>query len=146
MNPAPYNVTISSQTASILYSPTRDTSLDKGWNVTYSNGLIDEGGFGIAGLGIGSHSSTTAGATMQLSWVGTAIYLYGESTRSSYKITVDGVDVFEPLPPDGHLEPGLLGLKTGLSYGRHTAVLTVVGGDTVTFKDAIVTIGIGYEE
>ncbi|KAK7058654.1 hypothetical protein VNI00_002290 [Paramarasmius palmivorus] len=146
MDPIPYNVTISSRTASILYSPTRDTSLDKGWNVTYSNGVKDVGWFGKAGVGIGSHSTTTAGATMKLSWVGTAIYLYGESAKAtSYGISVDGVDVFGSSPSGSSFEPGLLGLKTGLSYGSHTAELTVVGGDKVRFQHAIVTIGMGYQ-
>ncbi|ESK83854.1 hypothetical protein Moror_13492 [Moniliophthora roreri MCA 2997] len=141
MDPLPYNVTISSQTASVLYSPDRDTTPDRGWNITYSHGATSTP-YGPTGVGADYHRTSVSGATMQLSWVGTALYLYGNAAPGSYKIAVDNIELSE-LAAD--LQVGLLGSKTGLSYGSHTATLTVVGGSEVAFQYAEVTIGVGYQ-
>ncbi|KAL0574499.1 hypothetical protein V5O48_007474 [Marasmius crinis-equi] len=141
MDPLPYNITISSQTASILYSPTREGSIDAGWNSTYSSGSKDTGYGRPQGLGTDYHRTTRSGASLELRWVGTAVYLYGNATAGSYTITVDGQDVgASKNVPQG----GLLGRKTGLKYGDHTAKLTVLGKGEVAFQYARVTIGVGY--
>ncbi|KAK7037477.1 hypothetical protein VNI00_010969 [Paramarasmius palmivorus] len=57
---------------------------------------------------------------------------------------VDGVDVYEAsfaTVPRG----GLLGSKTDLSYGSHTARLAMVDGTQVEFQHAVLTIGVGYQ-
>ncbi|TCD60920.1 hypothetical protein EIP91_009293 [Steccherinum ochraceum] len=138
MDPLPYNVTISSQTASIVYAPNRDGDPTAGWNVTYSSGTSNTG-FGVAqGVGTDSHWTTHDGASLQLSWVGTAIYLYGDASPASYSIDVDGASA----PSIG--QGGILGSKTGLDYGNHTVTLTTHGTDQVSFQYAEATIGVGY--
>ncbi|KAK7040247.1 hypothetical protein VNI00_009713 [Paramarasmius palmivorus] len=85
-----------------------------------------------------------AGASMEFSFVGTALYVYGSATSASYTISIDGVDVYEASAatvPQG----GLLGSKTDLSYGSHTAKLTMVEGTQVEFQHAVLTIGVGYK-
>lgn len=144
MDPLPYNVTISSQTASILYSPTRDGNLTAGWNVTYSLGLNNTGFGNPQGVGVDSHSTTHDGASLELSWVGTAVYLYGQAANASYTINVDGSKFDDSLTniPSG----GLLGSKTGLGYGNHTVTLTAHGtGGELEFQFADLTIGLSYD-
>ena len=141
MDPLPYNVTISSQTASIVYSPARDGNTTAGWNVTYSDGTTPAYG-SQQGIGTDYHQTTLDGSTMQLSWVGTAIYLYGQANNASFSIDVDGVtstysDVTIP-------QGGLLGVQTELAYSNHTAALTTHGSGLVAFQYAELTIGIGY--
>ncbi|TCD68536.1 hypothetical protein EIP91_010461 [Steccherinum ochraceum] len=140
MDPLPYNVTISSQTASIVYAPNRDGDPTAGWNVTYSSGTSNTSvDHGVAqGVGTDSHWTVHDGASLQLSWVGTAAYLYGDATSASYSMDIDGQSV----PSVG--QGGLLGSKTGLSYGNHTVTLITQGTDPVVFQYAEVTVGIGY--
>ncbi|KAL0575307.1 hypothetical protein V5O48_006658 [Marasmius crinis-equi] len=141
MDPLPYNVTLSSQTASISYSPAREGSIDAGWNSTYSAGSRDTGYGRPQGLGTNYHRTTLTGASLEFEWIGTAVYLYGNATAGSYSITVDGQDVGASNDvPQG----GLLGRKIGLKYGDHTAKLTVLGKGEVAFEYAQVTIGLGY--
>ncbi|TCD60918.1 hypothetical protein EIP91_009291 [Steccherinum ochraceum] len=138
MDPLPYNVTVSSQTASIVYAPKRDGDPTAGWNVTYSSGTSNTG-FGVPqGVGTDSHWTTHDGASLQLSWVGTAVYLYGDASPASYSIDVDGTSV----PSIG--QGGVLASKTGLDYGNHTVTLTTHGANQVRFQHAEVTVGLGY--
>lgn len=141
-DPLPYNVTISSQSAVVQYAPARDGALTAGWNVTYSSGTANTGFNAPQGVGTDSHQTTHDGATMQLSWVGTAVYLYGNATGASYSIDVDGSSIgsSEATVPQG----GLLGSRMNLSYGRHTVTLTVHGTVAVSFQYAELTTGVGY--
>lgn len=144
MDPFPYNITITSQTASIVYSPYRDGDPTEGWNVSYSLGVKDTGFSVPQGVGVDSHVTTHDGATMELNWVGTAVYLYGEASSASYSIDVDGSTLASSLAsvPQG----GLLGSRTGLDYANHTVKLTTRGSGQVAFQYADLTIGIGYDK
>lgn len=142
MDPLPYNITISSQTASILYDPQRDGALTNGWNVTYSSGLKDTG-FGFPqGVGTDSHMTERDSSSLELTWVGTAVYLYGQASSASYTVEVDGTSFTSSSVT---VQPGgLLGSKTDLSYGNHTVKLTTHGSNAVAFQSAELTIGMGY--
>ncbi|KAF9262747.1 hypothetical protein L218DRAFT_380604 [Marasmius fiardii PR-910] len=142
-DPLPYNISISSQTASIIYIPARDTSIDAGWNSTYSAGAKDTGYGRDQGLGADSHRTSRSGASLEFSWVGTAVYLYGNAAAGSYGISVDNQDIgvaSDEAVPQG----GLLGSKTGLQYGNHTVKLLARGLGEVGFQYAQATIGVGY--
>ncbi|KAH8108146.1 hypothetical protein BXZ70DRAFT_40551 [Cristinia sonorae] len=142
MDPLPYNITISSQTATISYLPARDGDSAAGWNLTYSQGTRDTGYGHPQGVGTDVRWTTLDGATMQLSWVGTAVYLYGQAFSASYTVDVDGdrSSFSSANVPQG----GLLGSKTGLSYGNHTATLTTHGTGEVSLQFAQLTVGVGY--
>ncbi|TCD60919.1 hypothetical protein EIP91_009292 [Steccherinum ochraceum] len=128
----------STWTASILYAPNRDGDPTVGWNVTYSSGTINTG-YGVAqGVGTDSHWNTHDGASLQFSWVGSAVYLFGDASPASFSMAVDGATVTSV----GH--GGLLGSQTGLKYGNHTMTLITHGTKQVTFQHAEVTVGIGY--
>ncbi|KAK7471914.1 hypothetical protein VKT23_000016 [Stygiomarasmius scandens] len=135
----PYNITLSSQTAyGISYSPSRNGNISTGWNVSYSDGVRDMDYGNPVGVGVDQHRTSFAGATMELDWTGTAVYLYGSAEAGSYTISVDNENV--DVEPGG----GLLGSKSGLDYGAHTVKLEVTGGSVVAFQHADVTIGVGY--
>ncbi|KAJ8090313.1 hypothetical protein PM082_018909 [Marasmius tenuissimus] len=142
MDPVPYNITLSSQTATISYSPAREGPVNAGWNSTYSAG--GRNGPNLPrpqGVGADYHRTSLAGASLELGWDGTAVYLYGKATAGSYRISVDGVDIGASNDvPTG----GLLGSKTGLKYGSHTVKLEVLGKGEVAFQYAEATIGVGY--
>ncbi|ESK80787.1 hypothetical protein Moror_8504 [Moniliophthora roreri MCA 2997] len=138
MEPQPYNITLSSQTASFLYSPSRDTNITEGWNVTYSGGRTTlDARWGLQGTGIDFHRKSLAGASLEFGWTGTACYLYGKAEPGSYRVYVDDEELV------GVPQDGLLGSKSGLTYGSHSANLSVVGGSTVAFQYVDLIIGIG---
>ena len=77
------------------------------------------------------------GATAQLNWIGTAIYLYGEGSLSGYTIDIDGTTT-----PVSNT-PGLLFSQSGLTYGLHSLVLRVVQSGVIRISDATITVGMG---
>ena len=84
-----------------------------------------------------SHSTTFAGASVRLDWIGTAVYLYGEGSQGGYTISLDGAT-----PTSGSSNaPGLLFSQSDITYGPHYVVLTV--GQSVTISQAIITVGMG---
>jgi hypothetical protein len=139
---SPYNITISSQCATIVYQPYREGLISGGWNVTYSGN--DDSSYNLQTIGIGASSrrTTLAGATFQIDWVGTAIYLYGSAPSGSFSVSLDGGNSVTGSPDTSQ---GLLNSLTGLQYGNHTVVLTVVGGNEVNFGGAVLTVGVGYQ-
>uniref|UniRef100_A0A0W0F4V7 Uncharacterized protein n=1 Tax=Moniliophthora roreri TaxID=221103 RepID=A0A0W0F4V7_MONRR len=70
---------------------------------------------------------------MVLSWIGTAVYLYGKAAVGSHRISVDSVEISANPNVQGD---GLLGSKTGLNYGSYI----------VAFQHAEVTTGLGCSE
>ncbi|KAJ8089605.1 hypothetical protein PM082_014861 [Marasmius tenuissimus] len=143
MDPLPYNITLSSQTATISYFPSREGPIETGWNTTYPSGGKEVGpGTLLEGIGVAYHRTTHAGATLEFEWVGTAVYLYGKANAGSYSLSVDGKSVESP--SDDVPLGALLGFKANLEYGSHTVKLMVLGEAEVVFQNAEVTIGIGY--
>ncbi|KAL0576542.1 hypothetical protein V5O48_005434 [Marasmius crinis-equi] len=134
-----YNITLSSQTASIKYRPYRDGDMASGWNVTYSYGTRDTGYGKPQGIGVDYHQTTLDGASLELNWTGTAVYLYGNGSSDCFNITVD--DQVEKTFDAPH--GGLLGEITGLHAGSHTVRLTARGGKKIAFQYAQVTIDLG---
>ncbi|KAL0580032.1 hypothetical protein V5O48_001966 [Marasmius crinis-equi] len=142
-DPIPYNLTIPSQAASLVYSPLRGSSnnTNDAWVLSYSGGLVAQDSYwGRRGIGADYHTTTQKGASIQVSWVGTGIYFYGNASSDSYNLKVNGQNVQGADVPNG----GLLGSKDGLPYKQHSATLSVSGGKRVAFQYAQVTIGYGY--
>ncbi|TCD60917.1 hypothetical protein EIP91_009290 [Steccherinum ochraceum] len=81
-------------------------------------------------------------SSLELTWIGTAVYLYGQASSASYTVEVDGTSFTSSSVT---VQPGgLLGSKTDLSYGNHTVKLTTHGSNAVAFQSAQLTIGMGY--
>ncbi|KAK7040248.1 hypothetical protein VNI00_009714 [Paramarasmius palmivorus] len=69
-----------------------------------------------------------SGASMEFSWVGTALYVYGSATAASYMMSIDGVDVYEAIAATVPLG-GLL----------------MIDGTQVEFEHAVLTVGVAYQ-
>jgi hypothetical protein len=78
------------------------------------------------------------GATAQLNWIGTAIYLYGEGSSNEYTINIDGTTATLGVSNT----PGLLFSQSGLTYGPHSLILRVVQSGA-TISSAVITVGMG---
>ncbi|KAG7086232.1 hypothetical protein E1B28_002203 [Marasmius oreades] len=143
-DPIPYNLTIPSQDASLSYFPLRGSSntTGDGWVLAYSAGLLPGNYSGRQGKGADYHTTTRAGSFVQINWIGTGIYFYGNATSGAYKIAVDGNNV--AVAGLNASNGGLLGSKVGLRYSQHSATLSVVQNQKVAFQYAQVTIGYGY--
>ena len=166
-NLTPYNFTITDQSPLFQYFPFRDGAITNGWNVTYTTMLNPAMSFSSAQLGaevrtlIGagvsksatfwslckvfqcqpsSHSTTFVGASARLDWEGTAIYLYGTGSQNGYTINLDGTQITQT--PGDLSASELLFSQSGLNYGSHSLVLTVVQSE-VTISNAIITVGLG---
>uniref|UniRef100_A0A0W0ETZ1 Transmembrane protein n=1 Tax=Moniliophthora roreri TaxID=221103 RepID=A0A0W0ETZ1_MONRR len=141
MDPLPYNITINSQSAAIVYTPSRNgnDTLEGGWNVMYTDGTA-QNVVGRQGVGDSYLQTKLFGASMSITWIGTAAYIYGNSTAPYYTL-VDGALNIGPRVPQSNL----LASVTGLPYGSHTIILAQNGTDLLGFHHAILTIGIGYE-
>ena len=163
-NLTPYNFTITDQSPLFQYFPFRDGAIANGWNVTYASGLNSGSsaqlgaevrtlvGAGVSNSTIfwisswivqcqpSSHTTTFVGASARLDWEGTAIYLYGEGSQDGYTIDLDGTQITQTPGVSG--APGLLFSQSGLAYGSHSLVLTVVQSGA-TISNAIITVGLG---
>ena len=80
------------------------------------------------------------GASAELDWIGTAIYLYGEGSQNGYTIELDGTTTTQT--PGVLNAPGLLFSQSGLTYGRHSLILRVVRTGA-TISNATITVGMG---
>uniref|UniRef100_A0A0W0ETN1 Uncharacterized protein n=1 Tax=Moniliophthora roreri TaxID=221103 RepID=A0A0W0ETN1_MONRR len=140
MDPLPYNITLSSQSPAFVYNPSHaENGTPEG---AHNNGTVHGV---VIGVGEAYVQATHSLASMSLTWVGTAVYLYGFSTSpESYWIEIDEGNA-RNLRVDP--ESNLLASVTGLSYGNHTISLhnNDVGATLLTFHYAVLTIGIGYE-
>jgi hypothetical protein len=80
------------------------------------------------------------GASAQLDWIGTGIYLYGEGYDEGYTIELDDT---KTTPTSSVLgTPGLLFSQSNLTYGPHSLVLRVVRLGA-TISNATITVGMG---
>jgi len=137
----PYNFTISDQSPLFQYLPFRDGPIQTSWNVTYaydqdSTWAPDT----FIGAGPSSHRTQFVGASVQLDWVGTAVYLYGEGSQDGYTIELDGS--WTNQTSTFLSTPGLLFSQSNLTYGPHTLVLQVVKSGA-TISNATITVGMG---
>lgn len=94
-----------------------------------------------------AHTTSSFNASLQLSFDGVEIYLFGNTTNNlGYDITLDGVQ----FPGDPRPDLGLLYSAVGLEPGLHSVALTVrqpvSGSDPgyVTFREAVVSVGTGF--
>ena len=87
-----------------------------------------------------SHSTTFLGASAQLDWIGTAVYLYGDASEGGYTIELDG----NQTTPTSSVSdvPGLLFSQSDMTYGPHSLIFTVVQSGA-TIYNAIITVGMG---
>lgn len=82
------------------------------------------------------------GASAQLDWIGTAVYLYGKGPPNGFIIELDGTQVNQMSSFLSAPEPWLLFSQSNLQYGPHSLVLRVVQPE-VSISNATITVGMG---
>lgn len=142
MSTAFYNFTIPDRSPTIVYLPSRDGPLTSSWNVTYSNSPdssydTSHTSTNLAS-GISSHRTSLVGATVEVDFKGTAVYLYGSAQAGSYSTSLDGATAVQGAPDEQ-----LLLHATGLSYDKHSLILTVTRAEEVSISYAVLTVGVG---
>ncbi|KAG7449415.1 uncharacterized protein BT62DRAFT_917966 [Guyanagaster necrorhizus] len=144
MAPNLYNLTVLDQSPTFIYSPYREGDLNSSWKVFYSNSPDSsyDSTHNSDNLASGTslHSTTLQGASLQISFVGTAIYLSGSGTAGSYSTTLDGGDAVDGNPANGYLVS-----HDGLDYEAHTLVLNTTSTLQLNVTSALMTVGVGDE-
>ncbi|OCF38829.1 hypothetical protein I317_07371 [Kwoniella heveanensis CBS 569] len=131
----PFNVSVSDQSPTISYQPSRSGPADTTWNVTYTESSWSNYVNQTIGQGVSSHYTTHVGANATLGWWGTAVYLWGEAADQDIQVVVDGQ--VNAKKADGGWT------VTGLSEGWHRVRVKVVGGGGVRLYGITFTTGIG---
>lgn len=144
MAPNLYNLTVPDQSPTFIYSPYREGDLNSSWKVFYSNSPDSsyDSSHNSSNLasGISLHSTTLQGASLQISFMGTAIYLAGSGAAGAYSTTLDGGDTVNGSPANGYLVS-----HDGLDYEAHTLVLNTTSTSQLNVTSALMTVGIGNE-
>ncbi|KAF7337600.1 hypothetical protein MSAN_02233300 [Mycena sanguinolenta] len=133
-----WNFTIDDTSPFLTYTPYADGSnsgLDKGWEPWYTvSGFISSNGEG--GSGDSYHLTSLAGASVNLEFYGTAVYLYG-TTNSSYDTTLDNATTTHN-PSSSDLLLSILDLEEG----HHSVTLTARptnGSQQLAFDRAVIS-------
>ncbi|OSX56608.1 hypothetical protein POSPLADRAFT_1159710 [Postia placenta MAD-698-R-SB12] len=134
-----YNFTFTDQSAYVIFLPYRDGPLDSQWNVSYSQSAQDDWSYSNnLGKGISSHKTTLVGASVELSWTGTGVWIYGTGDRAAYTVQID----FDPAVLGQGDNEGVLFTQTNLTYGPHDLTLTVLNS-LISITGVNITVGLG---
>ncbi|WRT69479.1 uncharacterized protein IL334_006465 [Kwoniella shivajii] len=130
----PFNISVSDQSPTITYYPSRSGPPDQSWNVTYSDSSWSSYLNQTIGQGVSTHYTTHIGANASLGWWGTALYLHADGNESDAEVKVDNTTAKKV--DDGWM-------LDGLSQGWHRISLRVIGNAGVGLKGITFTTGIG---
>ncbi|WVQ96185.1 hypothetical protein IAU59_003288 [Kwoniella sp. CBS 9459] len=131
----PFNVSVSDQSPTISYHPSRSGPSDSTWNVTYTESSWADYVNQTIGQGVSSHYTTFVGANATLGWWGTAVYVLAEAADQDIQVVVDGQVNAQKV--DGGWA------ATGLSEGWHRVRVKVVGSGGVKLSGITFTTGVG---
>lgn len=90
------------------------------------------------------HVTSQQGATATFTFKGTGFYIYGarRPTYGPYTVSIDGVVIASGEAHAGDAEfETLLGSRTGMEYGEHTAVVTNTGAGSAVDIDKVDFVG-----
>ncbi|KAL7424967.1 hypothetical protein Q5752_000654 [Cryptotrichosporon argae] len=113
-----YNNTIPDVSPMMRFWPSRSGLAAETWNETFSGSPWSTWANNTIGAGSSAHTTSRVGATVAVSWEGTAVWWNANST-GTYTLDVDGQSYGQALE------------ATGLNDSWHTATITV---DTGTFS------------
>ncbi|KAJ6587224.1 hypothetical protein DFH09DRAFT_1028471 [Mycena vulgaris] len=119
--------TVDDSSPTVSYFPLGDTfsspNLSAGWNPHWDNPGFASATIGSSGSGTSLHITSLDGASLQIAWKGTGIKLFGNVTRSSYTISLDGKAADANTSAD--LSNNVLVTLDNLADTNHTLSLTV---------------------
>ncbi|KAF7301872.1 hypothetical protein MIND_00753100 [Mycena indigotica] len=128
------NITVSDQSPTWEYSPEREGASSSGWSSDFSPEPPYDPTHASSNLasGVSSHTTTLSGATARLSFVGTAVSIYGAGTSGAYSTTLDNG------PEDAGNPSGSLLATYGALNGSvmHTITLKATQGQSLTLSHA----------
>ncbi|KZT07460.1 uncharacterized protein LAESUDRAFT_651201 [Laetiporus sulphureus 93-53] len=132
-----YNVSFTDLSPLCQYNPYRDGAIDSSWTITYPDGdaRVSLPSFTNA------YTTYLEGASVDIQWVGTAVWVYGQANLSQYEVQTSwgsGTVLGEGTSSAG----GLLYSQQGLNYGPQSISLIALSGP-VTIQNVIVTVGMG---
>jgi len=150
-----FNWTITDMDTMLAYTPSSTGSAKATWSNTFSGSETPLAGQSVVGQGQSAHSTSFAGAFVTISFVGTGIYCMGEHTDASLLFTVDGANIpFDPSKLKAPLLAYANAPTNKLTYGSHTAVLSLLGGsvslhncsiETSVLTQACVCFSLGFK-
>ncbi|EKM61393.1 uncharacterized protein PHACADRAFT_190558 [Phanerochaete carnosa HHB-10118-sp] len=115
-----WNTTIDDTSSAILFTPYSEGPIESGWAGWFQGSVTQFASTGgEQAIGDSLHITSFPGASLQLQFNGTAIYLYGKA-NCTYTITLDNQFIAVPLS----LPDGLLFYQESLAPTTHSVQLT----------------------
>ncbi|KAJ8088464.1 hypothetical protein PM082_022537 [Marasmius tenuissimus] len=137
-----YNISIPDSSPTFTYSPFREGDVASGWKSFYTGSPEEmyDNTFNNTnrGSGTSSHNTSKQGATFELSFMGTAVYIYGTGSAGAYTTSLDDGAAVTGSPQDG-----ILASYANLEYKTHKLQLTLTQSQTLSLSTALVTVGVG---
>lgn len=133
--PTEYNVTMSDTATVLRYSEPQNTTVERGWNQSYTGSPWSAYDPGDLAQGSSMHSTSFAGASVSIQFVGTGAYFLGRG-QGSVALEVDGTQSYS-----GAIgASGVVAGAGGLEYATHTAKLSLVSGSLTLTNVTLTTI------
>ncbi|KAH9927662.1 uncharacterized protein B0H18DRAFT_1118458 [Fomitopsis serialis] len=129
-----YNTSIDGKSPLFTYTPSRAAGAVnalEAWTLTNPSLVADT-----------SYTTNLSGATVEIQWTGTSIWLYGRASASSSYGIIRSWSEMVWFGDEANGTEGVLFSEAGLSYGSYTLALSVSKGP-VTISGATITVGMG---
>lgn len=132
-----YSFKVTDMSPMFAYSPSSSGTADQTWNQTWSQTNWSQWmtGQDMMGQGFSSHTTTFAGATVSISFLGTGVTFTGDASGSVSVIVDGGSDS----PSDVSAVNTTVGQATGLDYAYHTVTLKLHSGELALQSAQIAT-------
>ncbi|KAJ6628884.1 hypothetical protein B0H10DRAFT_102655 [Mycena sp. CBHHK59/15] len=134
------NITVLDQSPAFIYTPDREGSSSSAWQSSWTGS--PDSSYDSKHVqpniaqGSSSHFTSLAGATVQIQFMGTAVFIYGQGTAGAYSTTLDGGQEVTGTPSGSALAS-----YTDLSNtDKHTILLKVTVAQTLSLSYATFTI------
>jgi len=135
----PYNITVSDQSPTIKYTPSRHGDPAQTWNVTYLDGDWSDFEPGAIREEASIHYPYFIGATATFGCKGTAIYVGGSAEEGEVSISVGGEDISNTKGGE------YLALKSGMKDQWWDVIVKVKGSTGVNLNGVTCTINLGND-
>lgn len=130
------NITVTDNSPTINYSPSRSGDSAQTWNVSYTGNDWSTTSLGSLSQGTSQHGTYYIGATATFGFRGTGIYINGSATGSDAEVTVGG-EVITPR--------GLPASKEGMKDQWWDVVVKVNGNRGVFIYGITFTVNVGND-
>ena len=136
----PVNITVTNQSPTIKYTPSRHGDPEQTWNVTYGHLNWSDFEPGAIRGGPSVHSTYFIGATATFGCKGTAFYVLGSAQKRELSVTVGGEDI------SNTKDRNYLAWKSGMKDQWWDVVVKVKGSTGVNLYGFTCTINLGNDE